>query len=141
MISTLVNRSHIRFPSLLSPSTLPINKVILHIISSFTVVANASGNERAGPTSSCTGSMSFPPLPLPPGVNGQLLLVAGRLAAAIGRYPEAVRHVQAAVRAATHSNNIAARERWANLLSVFDLSQCPALAHLARARLSPKPGS
>lgn len=59
--------------------------------------------------------MWFSRLPLPPGLNAQLLLVAGRLAIAIDRYPEAVQHVKAALRAATHSSNIAARERWATL--------------------------
>eukprot|EP00752_Nemacystus_decipiens_P007659 g6847.t1 len=96
------------------------SRVLLHILSSFAVVANNSSNisnRRAGTSLPCSASISFSPLPLPSGLNAQLLLVAGRLAVAIGRYPEAVRHVKAAVRAATHSDNVASRESPSILVS------------------------
>lgn len=40
------------------------------------------------------------PLLLPPGLGSLLFISAGRLAAVIGRYSEAVRHVKMAVRTA-----------------------------------------
>eukprot|EP00903_Cladosiphon_okamuranus_P013005 g12134.t2 len=96
-------------------------EVVLHILSSFAVVANgsssSSSNWRVGSFPACAASMSSSPLPIPLSLNAQLLLVAGRLAVAIGRYPEAVRHVKMAVRAATHRSNVAAPESPAILVS------------------------
>ncbi|CAM9258641.1 unnamed protein product, partial [Hapterophycus canaliculatus] len=88
-------------------------EVILHVVSSFAVAINAP----------CSSSSRFlPSLPLPSGLRGQLLLVAGRLAVATGRYPEAVKHVKAAVRtvtedSVTNNSNIPSRESPAILVS------------------------
>lgn len=88
-------------------------------MSSFAVVSDGSVSDAGAAPATKVSSAPFSPVPpLPGGLRGHLLVVAGRLALATGRYPEAVRHVKSAVRVATDgvfnhsiSNSVAPHER------------------------------
>lgn len=66
-------------------------KVILHVISSST----------AGEGRTYNSAGSSPPVQapifLPPGLESQILLIASRLAIAVGRYSDAARYAKAAI--------------------------------------------
>lgn len=73
-------------------------KVILHIISSSTAEEGRTYSKAVD---------AFPvqaPIFLPPGFEGQILLIASRLAIAVGRYSDAARYAKAAIHRVTVYN-------------------------------------